>query len=56
LDLVARASAGALFLQSAKTCKNPSLLLVDANLSQQFEVAQHFSRAQHHRRQRVIGD
>src|SRR5580692_9534824 len=31
-------------------------LLVDANLPQQFEVAQHFSRSQHHRRQRVIGD
>src|SRR5271168_1103245 len=31
-------------------------LLVDANLPQQFEVAQHLSRAQHHRRQRIVGD
>src|SRR5216684_5212693 len=57
MALVARASAGALFLQSAKTSsKNLPLLLVNANLPQQFEVTQHFPRAQHHRRQRIVGD
>src|SRR5580693_4846365 len=41
------------FLQSHQIRKTA---LVDANLPQQLEIAQHFAGAQHHGRQRVIGD
>src|SRR5271154_5951877 len=30
--------------------------LIDANLPQQFEIAEHFPRSQHHRSQRIVGN
>src|SRR5207253_4944041 len=41
---------------SAQSSKTENCFLVDANLTQQFEVAEHLSRAEHHRSQRIIGN
>src|ERR1043165_9553881 len=36
--------------------KSAPRLLLDRNLSQEFEVAEHLSRAQHHAGQRIVSD
>src|SRR4029077_11666314 len=39
-----------------KTLNLKTILLIDATLTQQLEIAQHLARAEHDRRQRIVGD
>ena len=44
------------FFSSADAPWHKQLQLIDANLPQKFEVAEHFSGAEHDRSQRIVGD